>query len=130
MRVPQMPQTIRPCSSAGPSRGGLARRSAPRAAASSARRAWLTLLANSGSCCEGEFEAGEVAGAGAVQGVAVPPGVQADEVEGDRCVDVFEVGFGQAAVAGLAGAGDGDGLMDGAFDTGAEAILGLPAGAV
>ncbi|SRR6266542_5798558 len=91
---------------------------------------WMvTLLANSGSCCEGEFEAGEVAGAGAVQGVAVPPGVQADEVEGDRCVDVFEVGFGQAAVAGLAGAGDGDGLMDGAFDTGAEAILGLPAGA-
>ena len=36
------------------------------------------------SGCQGEFQAGEVAGSGAIEGVAVPVGVQADEVERDR----------------------------------------------
>ena len=40
--LPQRPQMTRPCSRAGPSRGGLARRSSPRAWADSARRARLS----------------------------------------------------------------------------------------
>ena len=43
---------------------------------------------------EGEFEPGEVAGAGSVEGVSVPPGVKSDEVERGGGVDVFEVGLG------------------------------------
>ncbi len=43
---------------------------------------FMTLLANSRSCGQGQLEAGEVAGAGPVHGVAVPPVVQADQVEG------------------------------------------------
>src|SRR6266545_7082961 len=61
---------------------------------------WLTLLAYSGLCGQGEFEVGEVAGAGAVQGMAVPPGIQPDQVERDGAVHVLKVGLGQAAVAG------------------------------
>jgi hypothetical protein len=37
-------------------------------------------------------EVGEVAGAGPVEGASVPPGVQANEVEGDGRADVFEAG--------------------------------------
>src|SRR6266545_6507143 len=85
-----------------------------------------TLVVNSGLCGQGQLEAGEVAGSAPVEGVAVPPGVQADEVEGDGGVDVFEMGLGQALVAGVAGAGDGDGLMHGAFDAGADGVAGLP----
>jgi len=84
------------------------------------------MSSNSGSGGQGELESGEVAGAGAVQGVAVPPGVQAEQVEGDGGVDVFEVGLVQAAVAGVAHAGDGDGLVDGGLDPGAQRVLGLP----
>src|SRR6266540_1189995 len=106
------------------------RPSTPLTAAGPASRsrcsAMKTLVANSGSCGERELEASEVAGAGAVQGVAVPPGVEADEVEGDRRVDVFEVGLGQPAVAGAAHAGDGDGLPDGALDPGAQGVSRLP----
>lgn len=47
-----------------------------------------------GSGDEGEFEAGEVGGAGSVEGVAVSPGVQADQVEGGCGEGVFEVGLG------------------------------------
>jgi hypothetical protein len=47
-----------------------------------------------GSRSESEFEAGEVAGSAAVEGMAVPPGVEADEVEGDGFVVVFEAGLG------------------------------------
>jgi hypothetical protein len=36
---------------------------------------------------------GEVAGAGPVEGVAVPPGVQGNEVEGDGRAEVFKAGF-------------------------------------
>jgi hypothetical protein len=65
-----------------------------------------------------------VGSAGSVERVAVPPGVQADQVKGDCGEDVFEVGLGQASVAGMSQTGDGDGLADGALDTGAS----LPAG--
>src|SRR6266511_6359730 len=85
-----------------------------------------TLLAYSGLCGQGEFEVGEVAGAGAVQGMAVPPGIQPDQVERDGAVHVFKVGLGQAAVAGATQAGDGDGLADGALDTGPQGVVGPP----
>jgi hypothetical protein len=39
------------------------------------------LLVNSGSCDQGQFQAGEMAGSSSVEGVAVPEGVQADQVE-------------------------------------------------
>jgi len=55
-----------------------------------------------GSGCQAEFEAGEVAGAGPVEWVAVPPGVESDQVQGDGGVDVIEMGLGQAPVAGMA----------------------------
>ncbi|MFE7216892.1 hypothetical protein ACFU93_45300, partial [Streptomyces sp. NPDC057611] len=63
-----------------------------------------------GSGGEGEVEAGEVAGAGVVEGLAVPPGVEADQVEGDGGVDVFEVGLREAPIASAAAAGDRYGL--------------------
>src|SRR6266508_5231052 len=85
----------------------------------------LTLVPNSSGGVD-EVEAGEVAGAGAVQGVAVPPGIQADQVEGDCGEHVLEVGLGQPAVAGVADAGDRDGLADGALDPGAEGVARLP----
>ena len=72
------------------------------------------------------FEAGEVAGSGAVEGVAVPVGVQPDQVERDRGVDVFEPGFGQPAVAGAADPGDRDGLADGSLDPCSAGVVGLP----
>jgi hypothetical protein len=59
-----------------------------------------------GSRSEGEFEAGEVAGSAAVEGMVVEPGIEADEVEGDGFVVVFEASLGQAAVAGVSGIGD------------------------
>ena len=52
-----------------------------------------TLVVNFGSGCEGEFEAGEVAGAGSVEWVSVPPGVEPDEVECGGGEHVFEMGF-------------------------------------
>src|SRR5262249_56360935 len=64
-----------------------------------------TPLANSGSCSQGEFQACEMAGLTAVEGVAVPPGVQTDQVEGDGLVDVFEAGVWRAAGAGGGGGG-------------------------
>jgi hypothetical protein len=74
----------------------------------------MTLLAN-WLCRQGQFEAGEMAGPGPVQRAAVPPGVQADQVERDRGEHVFQVGLGQAAIAGAAQAAHGDALPDGAF---------------
>lgn len=44
--------------------------------------------------------------AGSVEGVAVPPGAQADQVEGGCGEDVFEVGLGEASLAGMPQAGD------------------------
>jgi hypothetical protein len=51
--------------------------------------------------------------------MAVLPGVEPDQVQCDGGVGVFEVGFGQAAVASLVQVGDGDCLPDGALDAGA-----------
>jgi uncharacterized membrane protein len=59
---------------------------------------------------EAEFESGEVAGVAPIERLAVPPGVQPDEVERDGSVDVFEVGLGQAAVAGASHPGNRYGL--------------------
>jgi hypothetical protein len=67
-----------------------------------------------------------VGGSGSVEGVAVPPGVESDQVECDGGVGVFEVGFCQAAVAGLVQVGDGDCLPDGALDAGAQGVVGVP----
>jgi hypothetical protein len=53
---------------------------------------------------------------------AGPPGVEADEVDRGGGEDVFEVDFVHAGVAGAADPGDRDGLTDGAFDTGADAV--------
>lgn len=50
-------------------------------------------LANSGLCGEGEGESGKVADAGAVERVAVPPGIEADEVECNGGEDVLQVGL-------------------------------------
>ena len=61
-------------------------------------------------------------GACALDGRAGPPGVEADEVEGDGGEDVFEVDFADAGVAGVADAGQGGGLADGGLDTGTVAV--------
>ena len=66
-----------------------------------------------------------MAGAGAVEGFAGPPGVQPDEVDRGGGV-VFEAGFGQAEVAGAANAGDVGGLADGALDAGADLVALFP----
>lgn len=50
-------------------------------------------------------------------------GVEADDVDGGGGVGVLEAGLGQAAVAGPAQAGDVEGLVDGALDPGAEAVV-------
>src|SRR6266540_1616678 len=84
------------------------------------------LLVNSGSCGQGQLEAGEVAGACPVQRVAVPPVVQADQVERDGRVHVLQVHLLQSTVTGVSHVGDGDGLVDGAFDPGAQRVLCLP----
>jgi hypothetical protein len=46
-------------------------------------------------------------------------GAEAGEVEGHAGQDVLNVGFGQAAVAGVAQVGSAYGLGDGALDPGA-----------
>src|SRR6185295_2578881 len=76
------------------------------------------------SCCE--VESLQVGGAGAVQGLAGPPGVEPDQVDGGGCGVVFQAGFAQAEVAGAADAGDVGGLGDGAFHPGADAVPALP----
>src|SRR5712675_200504 len=55
---------------------------------------------------------------GPVQGLAGPPGVQPDQVDGGGCGVVFQTGLGQAEVAGVADAGDVGGLGDGALNPG------------
>src|SRR4029077_16247443 len=82
------------------------------------------LVVNSVSC--GGFEAGQVACRGAVQGGVVPVGVQPAEVDRDGWADVSEVGLAEAAVAGPAASGDGDGLADRGLDTGPALVVVLP----
>jgi transposase len=72
-----------------------------------------------------EVESGEVAGSAAVEGFAGEVGVEPDKVDGCGGDGVFEAGFVDASVAGLSGAGDRDGLVDGCFDAGAGRVLGL-----
>jgi hypothetical protein len=67
-----------------------------------------------------------MAGPGSVDGVVIPPGVQADHVERDGEEYMLEVHFLQAAVAGVTDSGHRDSLVDGALDAGAQRVLGLP----
>ena len=69
-------------------------------------------------------------GAGPVEWLTAPPGVESDHVEGDCGEHVLEVGFGQAAAAGVTCAGGGDGLVHGGFGAGPDGLAGLPVGAV
>src|SRR6266496_3391281 len=87
-------------------------------------RGGLILLVNSGSCGEAKFKACQVAGSLPVQRGAVPVGLQAEEVERGGHVNVVEAGFGQASVAGAAGAVAG-GLVHGALDAGPAGVIGL-----
>src|SRR5204863_3295937 len=66
--------------------------------------------------------------ASGIDGYAVAPGIQADEVQRDGFEDVFQAGLGQSAVAGLPGVGDLDRLGDGGFGAGAAGVLDLPGG--
>src|SRR5580704_1331169 len=75
-------------------------------------------------CCE--VQPLQVGGPGPVQRLAGPPGVEPDEVDGGGCGVVFQAGFGQAEVAGAADAGDVGGLGDGAFHPGADPVFAPP----
>jgi hypothetical protein len=58
-----------------------------RAAVATALGRYLTLVVNSGLRGQSEFrqlKAGQVAGTGPIEGMAVPLGIQADQVECDR----------------------------------------------
>lgn len=83
---------------------------------------WI-LLAKYGVWSECAVESGEVASAGVVEGSAVPPGVEADQVEGDSGVDMLKMGLPRPAVAGPAVAGDRYSLAGGALDTRPQRIL-------
>src|SRR6266568_7262442 len=73
-----------------------------------------------------EFQPLQVGGSGPVQRLAGPPGVEPDQVDGGGCGVVFQAGLGQAEVAGAADAGDVGGLGDGAFHPGADPVPALP----
>src|SRR5215831_18308131 len=76
------------------------------------------------SCCQ--VQPLQVGGPGPVQWLAGPPGVEPDQVDGGGCGVVFQAGFVQAEVAGTADAGDVGGLGDGALDPGADPVFPLP----
>src|SRR6266571_4482928 len=73
-----------------------------------------------------EFQPLQVGGSGPVQRLAGPPGVEPDQVDGGGCGVVFQAGLGQAEVAGAADAGDVGGLGDGAFHPGADPVPAPP----
>jgi len=62
----------------------------------------------------------------AAQWGAGEPGVEADEVQGQRGQDVLAVGLGQAAIAGLVDVAAAGGLGDGALDPAAMGVALLP----
>src|SRR5690349_22799303 len=65
-------------------------------------------------------------GPGPVQRLAGPPGIEPDQVDGGGCGVVLQAGFAQAEVAGAADAGDVGGLGDGALHPGADPVFPLP----
>jgi hypothetical protein len=67
-----------------------------------------------------------VADAGAVERVAVAPGIEANEVERNGGKDVLQVGLLETEVAGTSHPGDRDGLVDGSLDADAGCVLGSP----
>ena len=75
---------------------------------------------------EGEIEAGKVADAGAVERVAVPPGIEANEVERNGGEDVLQVSLLETEVSGTSHPGDRDGLVDGSLDARAGSVLSSP----
>src|SRR6266704_2320532 len=88
----------------------------------------MTLLAILSSGCEREVQACEVGGSAWVEVLAVPPGVEPDEVEGDGHGVVFQAGLGQSPVAGAASIGDLDRLGDCGLDSGSSGVGRLPGG--
>src|SRR5437764_15174772 len=76
------------------------------------------------SCCE--VQPLQVGCPGPVQGLAGPPGVEPDQVDRGGCGVVFQAGFVQAEVAGAADAGDVGGLGDGALHPRAYPVFPLP----
>src|SRR6266513_1703043 len=76
------------------------------------------------SCCE--VQPLQVGRPGPVQGLAGPPGVEPDQVDGGGCGVMLQAGFRQAEVAGAADAGDVGGLGDGALHPGADPVPAPP----
>src|SRR6266516_363156 len=68
------------------------------------------------------MESGQLGGPAAAKGTACEPGVDADQVEGQRGQHVLQVGLGQAAVAGVVEVAAAAGLRDGALDPGAVGV--------
>ncbi len=72
--------------------------------------------------CEGS----EVRGPGPGMRDAPPPGVEAHQIDGDRCDNVLESRFGEPAVPRLAQFEGTDSLGQGAFDPSPSAVALLP----
>src|SRR6266568_5308092 len=72
--------------------------------------------------CEGS----EMRGPGAGMRDAPPPGVEAHQIDGDRCDNVLESRFGEPAVPRLAQFEGTDSLGQGAFDPSPSAVALLP----
>src|SRR5262249_21717426 len=79
-----------------------------------------------GSGRESVGEVFEAAAAGVVPVVSGPVRVEPDHVERGGGEGVLEADFRQSAVAGPAHARDVQGLVDGALDSRAQGVLGLP----
>jgi hypothetical protein len=69
---------------------------------------------------------GESGGPAAGRGGSGRPGVDADEVEGQRGQGVLQVGLGQAAVAGLVEVAAAGGLGDQALHAAAQGVAAVP----
>jgi hypothetical protein len=85
-----------------------------------------TLLANSG-CWEGVGQPGESGGPASGRCGAGEPGIDADEVDGQRGQHVLQAGLGQAAVAGVVEAAAPGGLGNQALHAAAQPIAAAPA---
>jgi hypothetical protein len=84
-----------------------------------------TLLANSG-CWEGLGQPGKSGGPTSGRCDPGKPGIDPDEVDGQRGQHVLEVGLGHAAVAGVVQVAEPGGLGDQALDAAAQGIASAP----
>lgn len=57
---------------------------------------------------------------------ALPPSIEAYQVDGHRCGDVLQASFGESAVPRAAQLEGADGLGEGALDTGPATVAPLP----